>query len=488
MRHWTLGLPLAAAIGLVLAAGCSRAVDVPALVWNIDEQDRLDVNNKSIALNNDEASVDLRQPGQYCPSGLGDVIEGPPKVEAIAFTYDIPKAGNYWLHVIWNPGGSGDEQFDVLANGTSVGNTLGAKGAGDTPDQTDTVELPQQSGENTLVLRRKSGDGLHFRRIALTSVPDLVDAPPAEPSPSPSEPGPASQSEPAVETPKAQTVNPETLFKDEASYTQSIGEPGLVLQSEHVWLFAPRTRETEANIIFPYLTKAYDALRRIVGVDTEYKIMVYHSPPGSPYARGSTRGCALWYGYPNLALEEQEEWVQSRVPHVSGYVEEMAHNFVAVTKCNFGWEMVGWSIGTKASLEVADCPALRQSLAETRRVQTETYARYKAAGNVFPSDIEPNLADRIHAYILWQCEQQYGDSFWENFFTEVRKERQRLYAAVNESGENGIDNARYRITVECFDRLPGLNFSQRLVQDGVSPYVPVQSFKPTEPGWNGRMQ
>jgi hypothetical protein len=297
-----------------------------------------------------------------------------------------------------------------------------------------------------------------------------------------------SNNEEAAEAPGAQTLNPSLPFKDEASYSQVIGEPGLILESEHVLLFAPRTREAEANTILPYLTRAYDALRCIVGVDTKYKIIVYHFPQGSPYARGSTSECTPWYGYPNLALEDQAEWVRHHVPHVSGYIEEMAHNFVDATKANFGWEMVGWSLGTKVSLEVANNPTLEQDIAETRRVQTETYQRYKTAGNVFPSDIAPNLVDRIHAYILWQCEQQYGNGFWTDFFAQVRSERQRLYAAIHEPGDDGVRNARYRITVECFNRLPGLAFAKRLERDAISQIVAVQSLHPTEPGWNHRLQ
>ncbi|MBX7258434.1 MAG: hypothetical protein K1Y02_18875 [Candidatus Hydrogenedentes bacterium] len=472
---------------VLYAAGCGRGGNLPAVLWNIDEQGVLDVTNEKIDLRDNEATVDLRHSNSYCPSGLGDVIDGPPEVKAVTFIYDLPQSGKYWLHVVWNPGGSGDESFAVEFNGDALGEVTRVKGADNAPNQTSTFELPQNAGENTLVLRRISGDGLKFRRIALTSIPELDEI--VVPTPTP--PSSESRNEDTVSmdsVSEAQTVNPSLPFKDEASYSQNIGEPGLLLKSDHVWLFAPRTREKEANIVIPYLARAYDALRRIVGVDTTYTIIVYHFPEGNPNARGSTSECTLWYGYPNLALEKQEEWLKCTVPHVSGYIEEMAHNFVDATKANFGWEMAGWSIGMKASLEVADNPVLRQSLDDTRRVQAETFERYRAAGNVFPSDIEPNKADRIHAYLLWQCERQYGARFWEDFFTEVRKERQRLYDAINVVGEERVRDERYRITVECFDRLPGLNFSQRLDEAGISRTIAVQSLLPTEPGWNHRLQ
>lgn len=483
----------ATAIALGMLFGCGSGTVAPFTVWEFDDGDHLDTHNTKIARNGDEASVDLRRPDAYCPSGLGDVIQGPGEVQTIVFTFDIPKKGPYWLHVVWNPGGSGDEQFEVLHDGASLGQTPVAKGMHDAPDRTETFKIPLRAGENQFVLKRISGDGLHFRRLALTSTSNLDAARGAtnatKPAPSASSstnnaPVPDPGSEPQAQ----QRINPSLLFKDESSYSSAIGEPGMILESENVLLFAPRSRAAEAQIIFPYLTRAYDVLHGIVGVDTNYKIIVYHFPPGSPYARGSTSECTLWYGYPNLALENQDEWVQCHVPHVSGYIEEMAHNFVDATKANFGWEMVGWSIGIKASQQVAANPVFSRSFSETRRVQAETFQRYQAAGYVFPADIAPNLVDRIHAYLLWQCEQQYGPNFWRDFFTEIRKERPRLYGAVHEQGGDAIRNARYRITVECFDRLTNLHFVQRLEQAGISRVTAIQSLHPTEPGWNHRLQ
>jgi hypothetical protein len=47
---------------------------------------------------------------------------------------------------------------------------------------------------------------------------------------------------------------------------------------------------------------------------------------------------------------------------------------------------------------------------------------------------------------------------------------------------------RYRLTVECFDRLPGLNFEKLLEQSGISTTIAIQSLKPTQPGWNRKLQ
>jgi len=116
----------------------------------------------------------------------------------------------------------------------------------------------------------------------------------------------------------------------------------VLLQGDHVWLFAPKRKANEAAIIFKSLVAAYDQLFAIVGVHTKYKIVVYHLPMGW----GGTSECVIEYDYSNLDLEKFDEWRRYKVPHVSGYVEEMAHNFVHA-------EMQGSTSGTSTATSVA---------------------------------------------------------------------------------------------------------------------------------------
>ena len=275
-------------------------------------------------------------------------------------------------------------------------------------------------------------------------------------------------------------LRPDLKFPDVERYSAEIGEEGVLLQDDYLLLFAPKAREREAKIIFSHLARAYDELYAIVGQHTKYKLVVYHLPRGW----GGTGECVIEYDYQNLDLANSEEWRKHKVPHVSGYIEEMAHNFVSSTKAQFGWEMVGWSLGVKVSRKVADNPIFRRQVQETRQKQAETFARYRALKNTFPLDIEPNLCDRIHAHLLWLCEQRYGARFWPNFFEQIRAARPQLDAAVHEKGADNIRNERYRITVDCFDRLQGLNFKRLLESNGVSTTVDVKSLHPTEPGWD----
>lgn len=98
------------------------------------------------------------------------------------------------------------------------------------------------------------------------------------------------------------SLNPSLKYPDLARFQNAIGQEACLLQSEHVWFFAPKTYESSANIIYPYLVKAYEALRQIVSVDTEYVIVVYNFPKGHPDVTGGTSNCVIRYDDSNLRL------------------------------------------------------------------------------------------------------------------------------------------------------------------------------------------
>lgn len=287
--------------------------------------------------------------------------------------------------------------------------------------------------------------------------------------------------------PEQRTLSPDLAYRTLAAFEAGMGQSGCLLKGEEAWLFAPKLVEANARTVFPYLTKAYGELRVITGVDTEYVIAVYAFPKGHKAAFGGTSRCAIYYDDANLRLGQQEEWVRHRVPHVSGYIEGMAHNFVAATGAQFGWEMLGWSIGAKVAAKVAGNPIHSRQLRDTRKKQTTTFHRYRASGNRLPDDVLANLVDRVHAYVLWQCEKAYGDAFWRDFFAEVAKNRQ-AFERASQLGGDEARNARYQRTIACFDRLRGVKMSERLAKSGISRVVDVKSFRPTEAGWNRRLE
>ena len=282
--------------------------------------------------------------------------------------------------------------------------------------------------------------------------------------------------------------HPDAVITTAEAFSAAIKKPAVMLDSPNLRMLAPKPLTNAAAIVLPYLERAYDELYKIVGVHTKYKILIYAWPKGTPGVRGGTAGCVIKYTDENLYLVNQSEWTKYHVPHVSGYVEEMAHNFVHATGAEFGWEMLGWSISAKVCQKIAPNPIYQQSLSETQRGQDETWQAYMKNGQTFPGNLPGDQADRIHAYLLRKAEQDYGTNFWYDFFAEVRKQ-QAIFAAPEAEGDSapGLD-VRYRLTVECLNRLPGLDFKKRLEQSGVSTTVAIQSLKPTQPDWSRKLQ
>ncbi len=282
-------------------------------------------------------------------------------------------------------------------------------------------------------------------------------------------------------------LKPSLEFGTLGAFEKEIGERAVLLDSRHVCLFAPMRRLKEAAVVFPYLVAAYDELHEIVGRHTDYKIAVYAFPKGNPHGWGGTSYCSIEYDEANLQLDSQPEWLKHGVPHVSGYIEEMAHSFVHATNAQFGWEMIGWSLGAEVSQKIAGNPILQEQIANTRKVQRETYDRYVRNGCVLPGDVPADKCDRIHAWILWQCAEEYGAGFWKDFFREIRAQERPLREAAEAGDADTIRNARYRVTVDCFDRLPGLSFKKVLQESGISLTTDVKSLHPERPQWDRRL-
>ena len=279
-------------------------------------------------------------------------------------------------------------------------------------------------------------------------------------------------------------LNPNIKFPTLEAYEAECKEPGVMFDDARLRLFAPKRKAESAKIIFGYLLKAYDELYRIVGVYPEYKLVVYHFPEKNEYAWGGTSECSIWYSYKNLDLESQEEWKQYQIPHLSGYIEEMAHNFCSAAGAQFGWETIGWNLGIKATKKVAGDPILTRQINQTRAEQKETFQRYIKSGYTFPKDLPGNLCDRIHAHLLWVCEQRYGPDFWRDFFKQVLEERENLKASVELKDPDKIRNKKYQITIECFDRLKKTGFKSLLEKNQISLTTDIKSLHPADPNWD----
>jgi hypothetical protein len=433
-------------------AGSSKSV------W--DAAWRFDSTRKGYSVEKGRVVVDLGDEKSLCPGGLLGSTREQTSIKEIVFRYHVSSGGRSWLHIIWNPGGSGKERFEVLFNGKSVGKSQLVNGS-KTPNQevTELFPVEHESGQSEIMLRRLSGNGLIFDTVLLSTGKKM----PAR-------------------------LKPTLKFPTLASYAKEIGEPAVVFDDAHVRFYAPKRKEKEAKIIHGYLVRAYDELYRIVGVHTKYKIVVYPLPKSNPLCFGGTGGCTIWHPDTNLDFESLPEWKLYHVPHVSGYIEEMAHNFVSASLTQFGWEMTGWSISKIVSEKVAGNPFHRKTIAGARKMQAETFLRYKKLNNTFPKDIPSNKCDRIHAHLLYQCKMQYGPDFWPDFFREIRKVRPQLLAASSSGPGDERRNARYRITIDCFDRIMKGRFKKMLKKYGISLTKDIKSLHPNEPGWNRKLQ
>jgi hypothetical protein len=473
---------LAATAAIVFATLVSLGGDFPG--WDLRALGRLDETNKACTIADGLVTVDLASDKDLCPTGLGHLASGMATVNRIVLRFEAPSESELWFHAKWHPGGSGEEQFEVFANGGSIGKSeLIDAAAAPYEVRTTSFALKGRKGANELLLVRGSGDGLHFENLLLTSTPGVPE--PAE-TPSEAAPTPASLSPPPSREPPLPTgldMKPTLEYPTAEAYSEAIGEPGVVVESKHVLFFAPKSREREARIIAPYLEKAYTVLYQVVGVHTKYRIVVYHFPDGSPMAEGGTSECVIRYSFSNLALETQPEWTSHRVPHVAGYIEEMAHNFVDSARAQFGWEAMGWTLGVKTADVVAGNPIHTAKVSEVLAADAATYRQYRSIGYALPKNLPSNQCDRIHIHLLWECERRYGGDFWVDFFKEVRKERPELLAAVNLGGSDVVRNERYRLTVDCFNRLEGLDFKKLLEDDRISTTVAIKTLARKD-GWN----
>lgn len=150
--------------------------------------------------------------------------------------------------------------------------------------------------------------------------------------------------------------------------------------------------------------------------------------------------------------------------------------------------MIGYILSTHVSETVASNPTNAKGIEAGKKIHAERFARYRKEGNTWPKDLAPNLCDSVHAHLLRQCEAAYGATFWPDFFREIRKDRPALTVASRTGTGDERRDARYRLTVECLDRLMQGKFKPMLKESGVSLTTDVKSLKPLDRNWNRKLE
>jgi hypothetical protein len=428
--------------------------DAGHVIWNIGGEDRFNIYNSYPAeeIGRDKelgrigrVTVDLENEYATCPHGLGRWVEAQGRksfVKEIVFRFRSERAGDLRLHVIWNALQKGDDQFAVEVNGEPVGNSRLVDGS----RQQNWLQVTREkfsvginAGDNTLVLRLLSGDGLRFRNIVLCEQEQIRDLPRA--------------------------VSPSLEIQSWKAFETVIGEPAVEIDSPFIRMYAPKRRERDARKVFAYLRRTYEVYYGLTGQHTRYKIVVFAFPPECIYNYGgmSQTTCAIYYSFSLLDLVSEDNPFLKKygVPRIAGVASEMGHAFNGGSGVCFGMEAHGDRISKYVVSKVAPDPRAAEQKRKMIEQMPDTVKRYIEGGYVFPDDVPKNLADRIHRYLLVLCEHRYGENFWPDFFREVRKRRESMQAAKD------VDEA-YRLTNECFDALPGLEFKKLLQEFHIS--------------------
>ncbi|MHC4404182.1 MAG: hypothetical protein ACYTG0_31395 [Planctomycetota bacterium] len=456
--------------GIVGKAACG---DAGGVLWNIGGEDHFNVYNsypvEEIGRNEElgrigRVTVDLASEHAICPHGLGRWMQAQGRkcfVKEIVFQFPSGRAGDFRLHVIWNALEKGSDQFEVEVNGAPAGKSQlvdGSKQLNRFQVTHEKFPVHIQAGDNALVVRLLSGDGLRFRNIVLCDQEEIGDLPRA--------------------------LSPFLEIRSQGVFQTVIGEPAVEIDSPFIRMYAPKRREGDAHKIFAYLRRAYEAYHELTGVHTRYKVVVLAFPRECIHCFGgmSQETCAIYYSFGLLDLmrEDNPFLKQYGVPRIDGVVSEMGHAFNGGSGVCFGMEADGVCISQYVVGKVAPDPRVPEQKRKMIEQMPDTVKRYIEGGCVFPDDVPKNLADRIHRYLLVLSEHRYGESFWPDFFKEARKRQDRMQAAKD------VDEA-YRLTIECFDALPGLEFKKLLREFQMSLTTDCYTLVRRDP-WDRRLE
>jgi len=152
---------------------------------------------------------------------------------------------------------------------------------------------------------------------------------------------------------------------------------------------------------------------------------------------------------------EHEAWKKHRIPRMTGIYEEMGHCFIDNAGTPFATGGLGAFVSGIVNEKLVPTPEFRERRANWRKGQNyTTLMQYVENGYVMPARYRPGQTDRLYKAVLKLCEVEYGENLWRDFFAEARKRRTQLLL--------GDRDEMHRIIVDCFDRLPGLEFRKIL--------------------------
>jgi len=416
-------------------------------------------------------TVDLDARMVRCPFEMGERIRGlgRERINGVRGPHELAlvfdnrfAAGTYRFHVLWRAAKDEGEGFEVICNGTHAGESGGPTPEPDSWTRSQ-FRLPVREGRNQVIIRSRSPEVLIvFFDLALTTFEDMDALP--------------------------RPVYPAARVTSVQDFEKVAREPGLILDSKYVRLVTGRSMEILAREFFPYLVKTYDAFYGITGVHTRYKLVLFATPHGCTYSTGGTfpRVSIIPYGYDTIDpnARQQEMWREHGVPRIRGIAEEMGHCFtMGGPGVGFGGEALGVFVCYRVIRIAAPYPGIEDPYAEGGG-NRQTVADYIANGYRLPDkpNYPPVTSYRIYQVLLDDCEKAYGPDLLKDFFTEVRKTRTPI------KPDSPTDySKRLQLTVECFDRLPGLNFRERMRKLRLSQRTTWYSLYGKTREWGGKL-
>jgi hypothetical protein len=346
-------------------------------------------------------SLEIGDPGVLFPRYLNEL-----GIKSIQIRFKDTSGARRKLSVVWSGGSQGQDKFAVSVGGVAAGesNTI------------DSDRLPYMWHRDSFLVKMGTGEE-HV--IEIRSIPEFPSA---------------------IELAGIQLASPESAdyqplcYESAGSlerYEKLLGDEGTVIQSAHLWVYAPQKNAVEAKVLAAFLENAYAAMKAEYGTDLMFKFSVEHYPSGTERGWGGISGTGT-IGYTTESLERFKELGTTNVRGFAGYVEEMCHAFASQNGCSGTYEALGVAVSEEVSRHLATREVADAFWLPEHKQWNETQKAYLAAGRKNPDPSKyPNrvLYTRILNALFLKLRNEYGERMWPDFFAELRQQDFPLHRA-----------------------------------------------------------
>lgn len=340
------------------------------------------------------------------------------------------------LSVVWTGGSQGPDKFAVSADGIPAGvsRTL------------DSQRFPYLWQRDDFTLKLSAGSE-HVVEIA--SIPEFSSAVEL-----------AGIRLSLVDAPDYQPLCYESIGSLDA-YEESLGAKGIMIDSAHICLFAPKESEAEAKALSAFLEQAYSEMKAIYGMDTLFRFSVEHYPPSHKRGWGGISGKGT-IGYTTEALARWKQHGASNWRGFAGYSEEMSHGFKQYYRCDGTYEALGVAVQEDIMRRLVSSKVADDFFLPEHESWDKTHKAYLAAGrkNPDPEKYPWNvLYTRILNDVFLQLRTEYGDRFWPDFFATVRQMEYPLHRAQK--------TERMKVYADIFSAMFGRDMTKEFEDFGI---------------------